>query len=80
MTTPTRSPCRTGFRESPASSNTLFQPIAGGFDNVSLFQMAIWMLRSTATSTTHAISNRMVAGPDSGLSGAQAGAMERAGL
>jgi extracellular elastinolytic metalloproteinase len=51
----------------------LFQPIAGGF----YAPCADGDLDASiyGHEYTHAISNRMVAGPDSGLSGAQAGAM-----
>ena len=51
----------------------LFQPIAGGFYSPCAdgdLDAAIY-----GHEYTHAISNRMVAGPDSGLSGSQAGAM-----
>ncbi|MDQ3953503.1 MAG: M36 family metallopeptidase [Actinomycetota bacterium] len=57
----------------PITNMYLWQPIAGAFYSVCVdgdFDMAV-----IGHEYTHAISNRMVAGPDSGLSGPQAGAM-----
>ena len=61
----------------PITNQYLFQPIAGAF-------YAPCVDGDLDTSVfgheyTHLISNRMVAGPDSGLSGAQAGAMGESG-
>ncbi|HEX2051508.1 MAG TPA: M36 family metallopeptidase [Actinomycetota bacterium] len=57
----------------PITNMYLWQPIAGAFYSVCVdgdFDMAV-----IGHEYTHAISNRMVAGPDDGLSGPQAGAM-----
>ncbi|MFN2587734.1 MAG: M36 family metallopeptidase [Actinomycetota bacterium] len=57
----------------PITNMYLWQPIAGAFYSVCVdgdFDMAV-----IGHEYTHAISNRMVAGPGSGLSGPQAGAM-----
>jgi extracellular elastinolytic metalloproteinase len=57
----------------PITNMYLWQPIAGAFYSVCVdgdFDMAV-----IGHEYTHAISNRMVAGPDAGLSGPQAGAM-----
>ncbi|MDQ3956783.1 MAG: M36 family metallopeptidase [Actinomycetota bacterium] len=57
----------------PITNMYLWQPIAGAFYSACVdgdFDMAV-----IGHEYTHAISNRMVAGPSSGLSGPQAGAM-----
>jgi extracellular elastinolytic metalloproteinase len=57
----------------PITNQYLFQPIAGAFYSPCVdgdFDTSVF-----GHEYTHLISNRMVAGPDSGLSGAQAGAM-----
>ena len=71
MTTPTRSPCRTAF---PGITNQyLFQPIAGAFYSPctdGALDMSI-----VGHEYTHAISNRMIGGPDEGITSEQGGAM-----
>jgi extracellular elastinolytic metalloproteinase len=59
--------------QAPITNMYLWQPIAGGFYAPCVdgdFDMSV-----IGHEYTHAISNRMVAGPNAGLSGAQAGAM-----
>jgi hypothetical protein len=62
VTTPTRSRCRTASR--PITNQYLWQPLAGAFYAPCVdgaYDMAV-----VAHEYGHAISNRMIAGPDGG--------------